>query len=448
MNIQPIPLKILNRKIAFSTLVQYAGKAVQIVLASLTLKLISNFLSQEGYGNYAAITEYVLFFSVVANLGIFGNVVRKMADAPRDGKIFFNALVLRIITAVIFFIIGIIVLIFSGADKAFIIGSALFFGALFFDFITSVCDGALQANYMMGRATFALILGRVINLVLIFYLLKDFGAWHLKDAAINTVVDDSPIRFFIIFFATMIGSLITAALSLYFISKKMKLQWQIDKKFMLEIFKISLPFGIITVTNNLYFRFLPDYFANKNLSGAEFASFNISFRIAQVLSLVSTFLMFSALPGLKEYIDTKNWQKAKNLYRKIWRLFAVGGALLVIVGSLVGPFAMELLTHKKYILPQFWFLLPLMLLLAAISYFYDLILITLFALEKDIWLLKREFLALGLAFLVFGGSVFAANQDIKLLLIILAAIVGETIMVILGVLKIKKEFAMPDRDHF
>jgi hypothetical protein len=63
-------------------------------------------------------------------------------------------------------------------------------------------------------------------------------------------------------------------------------------------------------------------------------------------------------------------------------------------------------THQKYVLPEFWFVLPLMLLLAAISYGYDLILITLFALDKTRWLLSREYTAFTLALLFFISSLF------------------------------------------
>jgi O-antigen/teichoic acid export membrane protein len=81
------------------------------VLAAFTIKIISNFLSANNYGVYATITEYALFFSVVANLGIFAHVIRRMSVNPTDGKTFINALYLRILTAVIFFVFGLIFLV-------------------------------------------------------------------------------------------------------------------------------------------------------------------------------------------------------------------------------------------------------------------------------------------------------------------------------------------------
>ncbi len=418
------PLSLLGRKIAFSSLVQYAGKVLQMVLAMITLKLISNFLSENDYGIYAKISEYALFFSTAANLGIFGNLVRMMADKPKDGVIFINALFLRIFTCALFFIPAVIYLALQGSDNVFLLGTLLFFGALFFDYVTSVCDGMLQANYMMGRANIALVAGRVINCAGVYLLLK------------SVLTVDDPANIALIFSATFAGSIVTSLISLYFVRQKIDWSWKINLMMMKEVFIKSLPFGIINILNSLYFRFLPDYFAQSALTNSQFAGFNISFRISQVLSLFSTFLMFSVLPGFKEYVDQKHWQKAHILFKRIWKLLLIAGLLLVVFGSLFGGTAIELLTHKKFILPEFWFVLPLMLLLAAVSYGYDLILITIFALEKDIWLIRRECIALVLALLVFSCSYLFEAEQTKLLLIILAAITGESFMVISGIVKI------------
>jgi hypothetical protein len=52
-----------------------------------------------------------------------------------------------------------------------------------------------------------------------------------------------------------------------------------------------------------------------------------------------------------------------------------------------------------------------MLLLAAISYGYDLILITLFALDKTRWLLYREYIAFTIALIFFICSLFIDNTQ-------------------------------------
>lgn len=421
-------LPTLSKKIAFSTIVQYAGKIVQILLAATATKLIANSLTQNDYGIYGQITEYALFFSVLANLGIFSNIIRRMADAPHDSKIFINGLYLRIISALFFFLPAILYLIFTGNDNLFVTGTLLFLSSLLFDYITSVCNGMLQANYLMGRATVALLIGRLTNFAIIVLFIRNFS-----EAPASSLL-------LLVFLAGLLGSLTTVIFSLGFVRQKMKWNWKIDPAFTREVFLNSLPFGIVSVLNLLYFRFLPDYFAHLHLTDAQFATFNISFHIAQVVSLLSTFLMFSVLPGLKEYIDQKQWEKATILLRRVWQFLIPCALIVVIFGSLFGAQMIELLTHKKYFLPEFWFVLPMMFLLAAISYGYDVILITLYAVEKDWWLVKRELFSLTTALIFFLFSLAMPDATSKIFLVILGAIAGETLMLILGLRKTKKLF--------
>lgn len=418
----------LGKKIAFSTIVQLAGKVVQLVMSAIALKLISNYLTEGDYGFYASVSEFALFLSVAANLGIFGQTVRAMAEAPRDGKIFLNALVLRIVTALLFLGSGIVYLLIVGSDPVFFVATALFAGALFFDYVTSVCDGMLQANYMMGRATVALVLGRACALFGIFAVTQ----WFAPSAALSNIP--------LFFSATLGGSFVAAGLSLFFVRQQIHWKWHIDRQFMLNILKLSLPFGIINILNSLYFRFLPEFFSREILTDEAFATFNISFKIAQVLSLFSTFLMFSVLPGFKQYLQSGDWEKASTLYKRVWMLLAVSGFLLVTLGSLLGPLTLELLTHKKYFIPEFWYLLPTMLLLSAISYGYDLILITLFAFEQDFWLIKREVIALTIAVLFIIGSLSITGLHTQIALFLAGAVCAEGFMVVNGVLKIRNLF--------
>ncbi|MCG8571887.1 MAG: hypothetical protein MJB14_17265, partial [Spirochaetes bacterium] len=72
----------------------------------------------------------------------------------------------------------------------------------------------------------------------------------------------------------------------------------------------------------------------------------------------------------------------------------------------------------------------------AVSYFYDLVLITLFSIHQDFWLLKKEILALCIAGFIFLFSYFLPYLQIKIFIIIIGAITGELIVVSAGLAKI------------
>ncbi len=150
--------------------------------------------------------------------------------------------------------------------------------------------------------------------------------------------------------------------------------------------------------------------------------------------------MFSALPGLTEYIEAGHLDKAKKVFGTLRKLLFGAGILMVIVGSLIGPRVIALLTHEKYNIAEMWFVLPMMLVLAAVSYGYDLVFLTLFAAGEEIWFLKREFLALLVGCVFFGASYFFGDMTTKMALILLGAIGGELTMVICGMWRIRKMF--------
>jgi hypothetical protein len=81
-----------------------------------------------------------------------------------------------------------------------------------------------------------------------------------------------------------------------------------------------------------------------------------------------------------------------------------------------------------------------MLILAAVSYGYDLVFLSLFAAGKDVWFMWREFIGLAVSCVFFIASYFITDMTQKMILILLGAIAGETIMVILGTIKMKKFF--------
>jgi O-antigen/teichoic acid export membrane protein len=411
-----------TKKVAWSTIVQILGKFAQLALSVVTVKLVTGFLGADQYGIYGEIAEYALFFSTAANLGIFGNIVRKMSEDPSDGKLFVNGLFLRVISALIFFIAAYFYAFFFVGGDAFLFGLLFFLASLFLDYITMICDAALQANYLMGRAVSAQIVGRVMNLLTVLFLVNFVG---IKAS-------------YLFFLAPLSASVITVLLSLLFARMKIKFVWKLDLKLIKFLFLTSLPFGIINIINNLYFRFLPSFFAAKALENAAFASFNISMHIASMSALLSTFLMFSTLPVLKQSIEQGQRKRALEIFRTMRKILFAAAVAVVASGSLLSPFLIKILTGKEFVIPEFFFVLPLLLLLAGISYIYDLVLITLFALEKDIWFLKNELIALALSLIFFGASLLIDDTQTKILLIITAAITGETAMAALGLIKASK----------
>lgn len=413
--------KHLKNEIVWSALVQIFGKFAQMGIGLVTIKLVTEALGPEEYGLYGKISEFALFFATAANLGIFGNTVRKMAEAPTDGRLFVNALVLRMGSAFLFFAVGAAWAWLFVDGPAFTLGTLFFLAALFLDYVTSVCDGMLQANYRMGRATLALLTGRIFNLLVVLLLL-DLGA-----------PSEAPL----FFLAPLSASAVTAGFSLIFVRQKLSFVWKLDLLLLKMLFWSALPFGIINIINSLYFRFLPSYFMAQTLTDEQFGSYTVSLHLAVTASMLSTYFMFSTLPALKQALKKQDTGTVKQLIRNITRGFAVLGFTVIAIGWLLAPTLISLISGESFVLPELWFLFPLLLLLAAISYFYDLVLIVLFALDQELWFLKREGLALGLALIIFSLVYFPLTPLLATFFIVLAPIVSELFIVGVGMKRIR-----------
>lgn len=413
--------KLLEREIVWSSVVQMLGKIVQLGLGYFTVHLLTQTLGAEQYGIYGKITEFSLFFSTAGNLGIFGNMVRKMSETPRDSKLFWNALLLRLWTAFFFFGLGLLMVFLFMDSSTFLLGTGLFMASLLLDYVTSVCEGALQADYRMGRGTLALLAGRAASLGLIFWLAHS-GA-------------TTPSTFLL---GPLLGSLLTSVLCLTFVRVRMKILSHWDAKIQKELLWTSLPFGIISLINSVYYRFLPSALIVKVLSDSDYSTYSLSLHLSSTLSIISTFFMFSVLPGFKHALKEGHTHTAQELYKKAHKVIFVLTLLVVGLGSLLGPYALTLVSDHNFLAPQLWFILPLLLVLTGVSYYYDLTFITLFGLGKDRWWLKREVLALSIGLSLSGLSLLTPSPELKIVLVISAAIAAEAAMAVMGLLEIKR----------
>src|SRR5437016_3984489 len=94
------------RKILWNTIAQILGKVVTALLAIVTVKIITGYLGVAGYGEYTAAYEFLAFFSIVADLGLYTIGVREMAkDEKKVPMIMGNILTIRTVAA--FLMIGV-----------------------------------------------------------------------------------------------------------------------------------------------------------------------------------------------------------------------------------------------------------------------------------------------------------------------------------------------------
>ncbi len=90
-----MPMSIA-RKILSNTVAQLIGKIITAILGLAVVKITTNYLSVEGYGEYILVYEFLTFFGIAADLGLFTIAVQQMSKNEKNiPKIIGNILALR-----------------------------------------------------------------------------------------------------------------------------------------------------------------------------------------------------------------------------------------------------------------------------------------------------------------------------------------------------------------
>ncbi len=81
----------LARKVAWNTVIHVVGKLLGNIIGVVVVALLTRYLGQEGFGNYATILAYIFFFSAFADLGLYMITINELNKTGIDRRRFFSA---------------------------------------------------------------------------------------------------------------------------------------------------------------------------------------------------------------------------------------------------------------------------------------------------------------------------------------------------------------------
>src|SRR3989339_1049597 len=104
---------VIARKIAYNVLVSSFSKILSTILALVSIGLITRYLGQEGFGNYATVLAFLSFFTAIADLGLYSTVTREISRPENNEKeIIGNIFSLRAIISLFVFVLSPIIVFF------------------------------------------------------------------------------------------------------------------------------------------------------------------------------------------------------------------------------------------------------------------------------------------------------------------------------------------------
>ncbi len=257
------------------------------LLSIVIVKLITNYLGVEGYGKYAAIYEFLAFFGIATDLGLFTIAVREMAKEESNEKreyILANIISLRMILCVVVMAVAIAIAYaipqYRGIHFGIIIASI----AVFLSIIQSALSSLLQFNLKMQWAALAQVLGKAAALGYMVYTV--FYGFT------NNVGEG----FYHLIWAGVVGNGVLVLVTYFAACKYGRIRLGGDFKYMRRMFFKSLPYGLALVLNMIYFRIGSIMFMNSVLPVLTRHVKEATGRVSEILRYSFDFLFISAVP--------------------------------------------------------------------------------------------------------------------------------------------------------
>ena len=360
--------------------------AISIVI----LKLISTYLGKSGYGAYTTVYEFLAFFAIIADFGIFQIAVKEMSAYPdRRREIFGNIFTLRICLSTFAMLLSIAAafLIPKYSGTPIPLGIAIASGTTFLTIIFGTLSSVLQVDLRMQWNVLALIAAKFVALG---WMVVTIFRW---------LPEDPERGFFQLLVAGIVGGLLQVLITFLAARKSTEISLRFDFKFWREILAKTLPYGAAVLLATIYVR-IDVILLSLLRSQEEVGIYGVAARILENLAVISIFFLNSALPAITRLFQD-NREKLKQLLQHAFDFLILIG-LPIAVGGITLAYPIIALVSSPEFLSN----------LAENFYGSDIAL--------QILLVAMLFAYLGN---LFGFTLLAGNQQVKLMYVNAAAVI-------------------------
>lgn len=319
----PGPGSSTARKILWNTIAQIIGKSLIAVLGIVIVKLITNYLGKNGYGEYTAAFEFLAFFMIVADLGLYTIGVREMAkDEKKIPMIIGNILTIRTVVSVIMIAIASVAAFsidkYQGTRIPVAIGIAGI--AMLLNILTSTVSTVLQVHLKMQYNSLASVLGKVVNVGYMAFVIFFLHPGDTTEGLYQLV------------WAGVAGNAVMLLITYYYSAKLTTIRYRIDLEFWKDVIVKALPYGIALVLNTVYFR-IGSVLLSLIKTPADVGVYGVPMRILEAVGIIPLYFMNSVLPVL-----TRSLARKDGSHQKIIQFafdFLVMGSMPLVAGTVV-----------------------------------------------------------------------------------------------------------------
>lgn len=315
------------------------------VLSIFTLKIATNYLSVQGYGEYAVAYEYLAFFSIAADMGLFTIAITEMSkNEGKTSKIIANILSLRTIFVLFTMVVAItsVFLIPKYDGTRIPVAVSIATLSVFFTITNGTITSVLQTRLKMHIASISQIIGKTVMVLYMLYIT------FLAFPHAGNIAFDSPsldLAFYHLIIAGVIGNFIMLLITYRFVRKITPLEFGFDWPFCKEILKKSLPYGVALILNTIYFR-IDSILLSLIKNAQEVGIYAVAMRILDAVAVIPLFFMNSVLPVLTRSMKDNNTEKSKTIIRYSFD-FLLSLGMPFLVGAFVLAYPLIFVVSSK-----------------------------------------------------------------------------------------------------
>ncbi len=284
------------RKILSNTAYQVISKFTVALLGIISIKIATSYLGRTGYGQYSAIFEFLAFFGIIADLGLFTIAVREMSNNEKQlSKIFSNILSLRTVLLVFTMGAAVISAFFIPGFRTSPIALGVVFASLstFLVIFNGTITSVLQVKFRMGISSMAAVISKIISVTFMAYV------------AFYGFPDNQSVGFYYLIVGGIIGNLVMVFITGRAVRKITPVKFRFDFDLWKKVLKNTLPYGIALILNTVYFRI--DSMFILFISGEEeLGLYNVAMRMLEQMTIIPLYFMNTVLPVLTKAIKEKS----------------------------------------------------------------------------------------------------------------------------------------------
>lgn len=304
---------VLARKIAYIVVLNSFLKVFStVVLSLLSIRLMTGYLGQDGFGKYATILAFFAFFTAIADLGLGSVTAREISrEGANEGKILGNVIALRLTSSIVLLALSPLVIMFFDYSPDVEMGILIAALATVFSTLSFVLNGIFQKNLAMDKVAMVEFLGKLLQVGLIVVIVRE--DWGFMAIAY-----------------TLIVSLSFNAVVAFFLSRRyasFRLEWDIP--FWKEFLRNSFPMGVTAIITFAYFK-MDTILLSVLQSNAHVGIYNVAYKIMENLIFFPAMLAGLILPLLSRFIFTQR-ERFEEIANKTFKVFCI-----VVVPIIIG----------------------------------------------------------------------------------------------------------------